>query len=104
MAGCVHNRVNHFDHLRAFAAVSRSVPSKPPLSSPVRRQEAVQQLPLRHRCCRHRFKPCMTDIYLHIDARMADYIRTHPGSLLKLARLGCVGSFEENSKLLANSY
>ena len=24
------------------------------------------------------FKACMTDIYLHIDARMADYIRTHP--------------------------
>ena len=24
------------------------------------------------------FKPCMTDIYLHTDARMADYIRTHP--------------------------
>ena len=24
------------------------------------------------------FKPCMTGIYLHIDARMADYIRTHP--------------------------
>ena len=24
------------------------------------------------------FKPCMTAIYLHIDARMADYIRTHP--------------------------
>ena len=23
-------------------------------------------------------KPCMTNIYLHIDARMADYIRTHP--------------------------
>ena len=23
-------------------------------------------------------KPCMTEIYLHIDARMADYIRTHP--------------------------
>ena len=23
------------------------------------------------------FKPCMTEIYLHIDARMADYIRTH---------------------------
>ena len=23
-------------------------------------------------------KSCMTDIYLHIDARMADYIRTHP--------------------------
>ena len=23
-------------------------------------------------------KPCMTDIYIHIDARMADYIRTHP--------------------------
>ena len=24
------------------------------------------------------FQPCMTDIFLHIDARMADYIRTHP--------------------------
>ena len=24
------------------------------------------------------FEPCMTDIYQHIDARMADYIRTHP--------------------------
>ena len=24
------------------------------------------------------FQPCMTDIYLHIDARMSDYIRTHP--------------------------
>eukprot|EP01048_Picozoa_sp_COSAG05_P015118 COSAG05_NODE_1787_length_4092_cov_1.788380_5_plen_261_part_00 len=24
------------------------------------------------------YPPCMTDIYLHIDARMADYIRTHP--------------------------
>ena len=24
------------------------------------------------------FQPCMTDIYIHIDARMADYIRTHP--------------------------
>ena len=24
------------------------------------------------------FKPCMTDIYLHVDARMADHIRTHP--------------------------
>ena len=24
------------------------------------------------------FEACMTDIYLHIDARMADYIRTHP--------------------------
>ena len=23
------------------------------------------------------FKPCMTDIYLHIDARMADYMATH---------------------------
>ena len=23
------------------------------------------------------FKSCMTEIYLHIDARMADYIRTH---------------------------
>ena len=26
------------------------------------------------------FEPCMTEIYLHIDARMADYIRTHPYS------------------------
>ena len=24
------------------------------------------------------FKACMTEIYLHIDARVADYIRTHP--------------------------
>ena len=24
------------------------------------------------------FKPCMTDIYLYIDARVADYIHTHP--------------------------
>ena len=24
------------------------------------------------------FKPCMTEIYQHIDARMADYIHTHP--------------------------
>eukprot|EP01048_Picozoa_sp_COSAG05_P018417 COSAG05_NODE_2688_length_2769_cov_4.603371_4_plen_163_part_00 len=24
------------------------------------------------------FEPCVTDIYLHIDARMADYIRTRP--------------------------
>ena len=24
------------------------------------------------------FQPCMTEIHLHIDARMADYIRTHP--------------------------
>jgi len=24
------------------------------------------------------FEPCMTDIYLHIDARMADYMATHP--------------------------
>ena len=23
-------------------------------------------------------KPCMTDIYLDIDARTADYIHTHP--------------------------
>ena len=23
-------------------------------------------------------KACMTEIYLHIDARMADYIRAHP--------------------------
>ena len=24
------------------------------------------------------FEACMTEIYLHIDARVADYIRTHP--------------------------
>ena len=24
------------------------------------------------------FKTCMTEIYLHIDARVADYMRTHP--------------------------
>ena len=24
------------------------------------------------------FQPCTTDMYLHIDARMADYINTHP--------------------------
>ena len=24
------------------------------------------------------FEPCMTEIYLHMFARMADYIRTHP--------------------------
>ena len=24
------------------------------------------------------FKACMTEIYLHIDARVADYIHTHP--------------------------
>ena len=24
------------------------------------------------------FQPCTTKIYLHIDARMADYIHTHP--------------------------
>ena len=24
------------------------------------------------------FEPCMTEIYLHIDARMADYMATHP--------------------------
>ena len=24
------------------------------------------------------FEPCMTDIYIHIDARMDDYIRAHP--------------------------
>ena len=23
-------------------------------------------------------KPCMTEIYIYIDARMADYIHTHP--------------------------
>ena len=35
------------------------------------------------------FKPCMTEIYLHIDARMADYIRTHPYACLLGCSLGC---------------
>ena len=30
------------------------------------------------------FEPCMTEIYLHIDARMADYICTHPYLLLRM--------------------
>ena len=30
------------------------------------------------------FKPCMTEIYLHIVARMADYIATHPYSVCDL--------------------
>ena len=25
-----------------------------------------------------RFKPCMTEIYLKVDARISDYIHTHP--------------------------
>eukprot|EP01048_Picozoa_sp_COSAG05_P009537 COSAG05_NODE_792_length_7316_cov_31.215325_1_plen_102_part_00 len=32
---------------------------------------------MRGECIGH-FQSCMTEIYLHIDARMADYIRTHP--------------------------
>ena len=28
------------------------------------------------------FEPCMTEIYLHIDARMAAYIRTHRSLLV----------------------
>ena len=31
-------------------------------------------------------KACMTDIYLYIDARMADYIRTHPYMSIQLER------------------
>ena len=34
------------------------------------------------------FEPCMTDIYLHIDARMADYIRTHPYVVDRRRRTG----------------
>eukprot|EP01048_Picozoa_sp_COSAG05_P008990 COSAG05_NODE_711_length_7822_cov_11.919720_14_plen_60_part_00 len=38
-------------------------------------------------------KPCMTDAYLHIDARMADYIRTHPctslGRLMSSEKSAC---------------
>ena len=32
------------------------------------------------------FKPCMTDLYLDIDARTADYIHTHPYTTLTLVR------------------
>ena len=32
------------------------------------------------------FKACMTDIYLHIYARMADYIRTHPYTAVRVQR------------------
>ena len=38
---------------------------------------ALPKLSMRVELIGH-FKPCMTEIYLHIDARMADYIRTHP--------------------------
>ena len=38
------------------------------------------------------FQPCMTDIYLHIDARMADYIRTHPYLCSTKAAAGAVAS------------
>ena len=37
----------------------------------------VSQVTMRVELIGH-FKPCMTDSYLHIDARRADYIRTHP--------------------------
>ena len=45
--------------------------------------ESIPQ-PLRRAACTMRvqlishLKPCMTEIYLHIVARMADYIATHP--------------------------
>ena len=49
---------------------------------------SVSGLHLSHACsARHNtmraeligdFQPCITEIYLHIDARMADYIRPHP--------------------------
>ena len=39
------------------------------------------------------FKPCMTDIYLHIDARMADYIRTAHKAAAVLTP-GCQRPFE----------
>ena len=35
------------------------------------------------------FEPCMTEIYLHIDARMADYIHTHPYVRLVFAGVTC---------------
>jgi len=33
-------------------------------------------------------QPCMTEIYLYIDARMADYIRTHPYDARRTAHPG----------------
>ena len=36
------------------------------------------------------FKPCMTEIYLHVDARMADYIHTHPYLMAVLIGRGIV--------------
>ena len=47
---------------------------------------AEDQITMRVELIGH-FQPCMTEIYLHIDARMADYIRTHPyGSVARLRR------------------
>ena len=40
-------------------------------------RKSVSVLTMRAELIGH-FEPCMTEIYLHIDARMADYIRTHP--------------------------
>eukprot|EP01048_Picozoa_sp_COSAG05_P021269 COSAG05_NODE_3863_length_1801_cov_2.178613_3_plen_154_part_00 len=40
-------------------------------------QVRTRRLTMRAESIGH-FQPCMTEIYLHIDARMADYIRTHP--------------------------
>ena len=52
-------RARHVRNMQAIGHISHSV-------SPVR-SEIIGH-----------FQPCMTEIYLHIDARMADYIRTHP--------------------------
>ena len=53
---------------------------RPPAGTPLPGQPALR---VRAELIGH-FKACMTDIYLHIDARMADYIRTHPYLLPKV--------------------
>ena len=43
------------------------------LRSLVARRQSTMRVDIIGHC-----KPCMTGIFLHIDARMADYIHTHP--------------------------
>ena len=45
---------------------------------PVRVQSCHLQAPTMRAELIGHFDPCMAGIYLHIDARMSDYIRTHP--------------------------
>ena len=56
------------------------------LSGPsVRPPEPTHGLTMRAELIGH-YQPCMTEIYLHIDARMADYIRTHPYMSINVER------------------